>query len=227
MSTQRGNVKKGAQKYKNKNAFKNDLHDRTPQMELIKKVQVTGACQRCTDVIEWKIKYRKFKPLTTAKKCTKCLEKTVKKSYFIICVPCMKKLQVCGKCGQKKEVTEVPGLSEAEQMSQQSQLEAELEHLTERQRRQFFRLQASGKSTSEALKKLREGNGDDGFCVSDEGSDGEDDDDDADEDEDADLLDGTKTVEKSCDKDIVDISDMNKLKIETQTSTDCGKLKDK
>ncbi|XP_033749164.1 uncharacterized protein C9orf85 homolog [Pecten maximus] len=205
MSTQRGNAKKRPQKYQNKTAFKNDLHDRTPKMEQIKKVQVTGACQHCKDVIEWKIKYRKFKPLTTPKKCTKCLQKAVKQSYFIICVPCMTKLQVCGKCGQKKDITEQPGLSEAEQMSQQSQSDAELELLTERQRRQFLRLQASGQLTSESLKHLKENDCDDD---SDEGDDDENDDDD----EDDDLLEGIKPAEKLCDVD------MNKLQIDKETT---------
>ncbi|XP_060067235.1 uncharacterized protein C9orf85 homolog [Ylistrum balloti] len=208
MSTQRGNAKKGAQKYQNKTAFKNDLHDRTPKMQQIKKVQVTGACQHCTDVIEWKIKYRKFKPLTTAKKCTKCLQKTVKQSYFIMCVPCMTKLQVCGKCGQKTEIAEKPGVSEAEQMSQQSQSEAEIEFLTERQRRQFLRLQASGKLTIESLKNLKDSDDNDFFNDDDEEEEEE-------EEEEDDLVLGTKTEEKLCDTHAMDNIDMNKLKIET------------
>ncbi|XP_069137093.1 uncharacterized protein C9orf85 homolog [Argopecten irradians] len=209
MSSQRGNTKKGAQKYKNKTAFKNDLHDRTPKMQLIKKVQVTGACQRCKDVIEWKIKYRKFKPLTVPKKCTKCLQKAVKQSYFIMCVPCMTKLQVCGKCGQKKEIAEEPGLSEAEQMSQQSQVDAEIELLTERQRRQYFRLRASGQLTSEHLKNLKDNDFDE-FSGSDE---------DDDEDDDNDLSEDLIPPGKLCDTAHadIDILDMNALELDKET----------
>lgn len=69
MSTQRGNVKKsGPPKHKNKTAFKNSLHDTSKRTQQINSMQVTGACARCKDVIEWKIKYKKYKPLSQPKK---------------------------------------------------------------------------------------------------------------------------------------------------------------
>ena len=69
MSSARGNVKKsGPPKYQNKSAFKNNLHDKSAKMKMINSLEVSGACVRCKEVIEWKIKYKKYKPLTVPKK---------------------------------------------------------------------------------------------------------------------------------------------------------------
>ncbi|KAI7813584.1 hypothetical protein IRJ41_023198 [Triplophysa rosa] len=63
-----------------------------------------GLCQHCKDVMEWKVKYNKYKPLTQPRKCVKCLQKTVKDAYYIICKPCALKLELCAKCGKKDEI---------------------------------------------------------------------------------------------------------------------------
>lgn len=34
----------------------------------------------------------------------KCLQKTVKDSYYIICKPCALQLELCAKCGKKEEI---------------------------------------------------------------------------------------------------------------------------
>lgn len=72
MSTQRGNTQKKAQKHKNKFAFKADLHDTTNKMKLIKSITPAGICQRCKDILDWKMKYRKYKPLSQAKTWYNC-----------------------------------------------------------------------------------------------------------------------------------------------------------
>lgn len=73
MSSQRGSgeTRKRAQKHKNSFAFKNDLHDKTPQMKKINTLNVCEVCERCKAQIEWKIKYKKYKPLSQAKTCVK------------------------------------------------------------------------------------------------------------------------------------------------------------
>lgn len=68
MSTQRGNHKKGTQKHQNKTVFKNDLHDTSKRTKDINQLDRNGLCQRCKEVIDWKVKYKKYKPLTTPKK---------------------------------------------------------------------------------------------------------------------------------------------------------------
>lgn len=71
MSSARGSgpTRQRAQKHKNTFAFKNDLHDKTPQKIRMNALTVSEVCQRCKAQIEWKIKYSKYKALTQAKTC--------------------------------------------------------------------------------------------------------------------------------------------------------------
>ncbi|XP_074651698.1 uncharacterized protein C9orf85 homolog [Tubulanus polymorphus] len=170
MSSQKGNSKRTrGQKYQNKSAFKNNLHDTSKMTKLLNELAVTGVCKHCSEIIDWKIKYKKYKPLTQAKKCTKCLQKTVKKAYYIICEPCAKKHEVCAKCGKNEEIVQEPLPSEAEEARMQSQFEQELKLLPERKRKTFLRLQASGKLTGENLKTTEQENTD--LCQSSDSSD--------------------------------------------------------
>lgn len=34
----------------------------------------------------------------------KCLQKTVKDAYHVMCKPCALKLELCAKCGKKEEI---------------------------------------------------------------------------------------------------------------------------
>lgn len=145
MSTQKGNQKKkGKQKYQNRMAFKNDRNDSSGKMKAINNLTVGGVCDRCKDAIQWKIKYKKYKPLTQPKKCTKCSQKTVKYAYHIICATCAQESEVCAKCGVKAEAINPYGKSPEEQAAEDSLLEAELKMLSERKRRAFFRQHDKG-----------------------------------------------------------------------------------
>ena len=66
MTTRKGNPKKGAPRHQNRTEFKHN-----PSSKKTKKILAMpneGLCSRCHEIIEWKKKYRKYKPLTTAKK---------------------------------------------------------------------------------------------------------------------------------------------------------------
>lgn len=71
MSSQRGAgaTRTRPQKHKNSFAFKNDLHDKTPQQKKINFLSINEVCDRCKAQIEWRIKYKKYKPLKQAKTC--------------------------------------------------------------------------------------------------------------------------------------------------------------
>ncbi|XP_050045054.1 uncharacterized protein C9orf85 homolog [Dermacentor andersoni] len=100
MSTQSGNVSRSrAQKHQNATAFKNTLHDTSVQTKKILNMKIENVCARCKGIIEWKIKYKKYKPLTVPKKCVKCEAKTVKSAYHIACSACAERLKICAKCG--------------------------------------------------------------------------------------------------------------------------------
>lgn len=69
MSTQKGNASRTrVQKHKNIRAFKNDLYDTSHMCKKINELEFYGICNRCKDIIDWKVKYKKYKPLTTSKK---------------------------------------------------------------------------------------------------------------------------------------------------------------
>lgn len=69
MSSQKGNIKKsGPPKHANKTAFKNSLHDTSKRTKELNNMVISGCCKKCQDILEWKIKYKKYKPLTQPKK---------------------------------------------------------------------------------------------------------------------------------------------------------------
>lgn len=105
MSSQRGNIARSrGQKHQNATAFKNDKYGATTQVKKANSKIHDGLCQHCKGVLEWKVKYNKYKPLTQPRKCVKCSQKTVKDAYHIICKPCSLQLEICCKCGKKEEV---------------------------------------------------------------------------------------------------------------------------
>ncbi|CAG01608.1 unnamed protein product [Tetraodon nigroviridis] len=105
MSSQKGNVSRSrGQKHQNTVAFKNDKYGSTTQLKNAKAKIHDGLCQHCKDVLEWKVKYNKYKALTQPRKCVKCSQKTVKDAYHIICKPCSLRLEICCKCGKKEEI---------------------------------------------------------------------------------------------------------------------------
>ncbi|XP_011619956.1 uncharacterized protein C9orf85 homolog isoform X2 [Takifugu rubripes] len=103
MSSQKGNVSRSrGQKHQNTFAYKNDKHGATTQLKKAKAKIHDGLCQHCKDVLEWKVKYNKYKTLTQPRKW--CSQKTVKDAYHIICKPCALQLELCCKCGKKEEI---------------------------------------------------------------------------------------------------------------------------
>ncbi|KAJ7335537.1 hypothetical protein JRQ81_013478 [Phrynocephalus forsythii] len=105
MSSQRGNVSRTrAQRHQNAQVFRNDKYDSSAQRKKINAKLHEGLCQHCKEVLEWRVKFNKYKPLTRPKKCVKCLQKTVKDSYHVVCKPCACELDLCAKCGKKEEI---------------------------------------------------------------------------------------------------------------------------
>ncbi|KAG9414794.1 hypothetical protein AC1031_008209 [Aphanomyces cochlioides] len=88
MSSQRGNVKKGAPKYQNTFAYKHN--PKSKKTEHILGLPIHGLCPHCHAQIVWRKKYRKYKPLTQPASCTSCHQKTVLAAYHVLCQPCAK-----------------------------------------------------------------------------------------------------------------------------------------
>ncbi|XP_070164093.1 uncharacterized protein C9orf85 homolog isoform X2 [Polyergus mexicanus] len=139
MSCQKGNTSRSRpQKYQNHTAFKNNLYDNSKKIKFINSIEVVNVCERCKKIIEWKIKYRKYKALKAPVKCVKCEQKTVKHSYHNICFPCAKQNEICPKCGKKKKIVEVKPNRE-ELIKLDEEFKTILKTLSERKRRTFLR----------------------------------------------------------------------------------------
>jgi hypothetical protein len=69
MSCQRGNIgRTRKQKYQNAGTFKNNLHDTSKTRKDINAIEHKGICEHCKEVLEWRVHYRKYKPLSQPKK---------------------------------------------------------------------------------------------------------------------------------------------------------------
>ncbi|RNA22610.1 hypothetical protein BpHYR1_002552, partial [Brachionus plicatilis] len=174
MSSQKGNDSRSRpQKHKNTRAFKNDLHDSSFTTKRINNLEFYGICDHCKEIIDWKVKYKKYKLLTTPKKCVKCFEKKVKDSYYIVCRDCSVTHKICSKCSKPHENLEF-GKSQAEKQRKEEQFYQELKHLNERQRRKLLRLLENGAFSKEDfmddpnLIKTRTQESDDEFDDEDE-----------------------------------------------------------
>uniref|UniRef100_A0A8D8PN10 Uncharacterized protein C9orf85 homolog n=2 Tax=Cacopsylla melanoneura TaxID=428564 RepID=A0A8D8PN10_9HEMI len=106
MSTQRGNVNRTRPpKHRNVTAFKNNLHDTSKKIKVLNTMEFNNVCLKCKAILEWKVKYKKFKPIKAAKTCVKCNQKTIKEAYHTMCEKCAAEDKVCPKCGKDKEDT--------------------------------------------------------------------------------------------------------------------------
>lgn len=161
MSTQKGNtVRTRSQKYQNKTKFKNNLHDTSHNTKFINTLEIDNVCVRCKSIIEWKIKYKKYKPLKNPSTCVKCHNKNVKQAYHTMCSDCSKQLKVCPKCGQQKELVESSSAVNIELLLKSPKVEEAVKSLSERRRRTFYRQisnpQNDFKTEEEILEKLEE-----------------------------------------------------------------------
>jgi hypothetical protein len=85
-----------SQKYKNVYAFHHNKSSK--KTKLILSFPINGLCGKCTRLIEWRKRYRKYKPLTVPRRCVKCGEKRVKDAYHEACHSCAAASVICAKC---------------------------------------------------------------------------------------------------------------------------------
>nr|XP_033780542.1 uncharacterized protein C9orf85 homolog isoform X2 [Geotrypetes seraphini] len=69
MSSQKGNVSRTrSQKHRNVTVFKNNKFDCSLQTKKINAKLHDGVCQHCKEVLEWRVKFSKYKTLSQPKK---------------------------------------------------------------------------------------------------------------------------------------------------------------
>ncbi|KAI7897850.1 uncharacterized protein BX663DRAFT_462965 [Cokeromyces recurvatus] len=153
VSSRKGNNSKKGQAHQNTTAWKANKNSKKTRQ--IAALPVYGLCQRCTDVILWRKKYKKYKPLTTAKKCTSCQEKAIKEAYHVLCDNCARSKGVCAKCLEKKEVlvTKDEIKTNVDEIKEEQELERMLSRMTLRQRRSYLRKLERGDDVSGIVPK--------------------------------------------------------------------------
>ncbi|XP_058116330.1 uncharacterized protein C9orf85 homolog [Anopheles ziemanni] len=166
MSSKRGESRRTRpQKHQNTFAFKNDLHDKhTPLIKLINNLNVSEVCEHCKSVIDWKIKYRKYKPLTQPKACIKCGERKVKRAYHVLCRDCALGSRCCAKCRKSADEANIipPEPTPQEQVKLKAEMDQLIKLLPERKRRTFLRFMNRGKKKkSKNVDSEQEGSDDD------------------------------------------------------------------
>lgn len=133
-----GSKKSGPPAHANKFAY---VHNRSSKKtKKILAYPISGFCKPCREVIEWRKRFRKYKPLTVPKKCVRCSEKNIREAYHVICNPCSCKHSICTKCLQpfsaEKEADNEDGASgndeeREDQKEQKEQDEREEEKVIE------------------------------------------------------------------------------------------------
>ncbi|ORZ18678.1 hypothetical protein BCR42DRAFT_372226 [Absidia repens] len=138
-TNRKGNNSKKGQAHQNTTAWKPNKNSKKTRE--INALPVYGLCQRCTDVILWRKKYRKYKPLTSVKKCVGCEQKNIKEAYHVLCNNCATEKKVCGKCLESKEIiTDKEEIkSAADELKDEQELDRMLGKMTLRQRRSYMR----------------------------------------------------------------------------------------
>lgn len=135
MSTKKGNNTKQGQKHQNTFAFKHNKNSRLTRK--IQEAPLDLLCEHCLQVLQWKIKYRKYRPLSTPGKCNLCELKNILKGHRMICDQCSKQHMLCSKCLNPCENFAKPShiSKHLRKTKKVSTFEEVVEFLKERQRR--------------------------------------------------------------------------------------------
>ncbi|KAF9546725.1 hypothetical protein EC957_009485 [Mortierella hygrophila] len=168
VSSRRGNPKKGGQAHKNAYAFHANKSSKITKR--IAAMPVGGLCEKCVEVIMWRKKFKKYKPLTQMKKCVTCEQKAIKDAYHVMCNKCAGEKNVCAKCQESRDIVPTNIKTEKEIIAEQVELERLLSGMNERERRSYLR---------QMERKPKKGEDDE-----DEGDDDDSDEDGSDDDED-------------------------------------------
>ena len=101
MSLRPGNNKKKGQKHQNIYTYHHNKGSLISRKILSSPLDLL--CERCLDILSWKVKFNKYHPLKNPGKCNQCLGKNIYKAYRTICDSCAVKdgKKRCTKCGEE------------------------------------------------------------------------------------------------------------------------------
>ena len=135
--------------HQNSTAFKHNPNSRLTAR--IAAIPNDGLCTHCHAIIEWRKKYRKYKPLSQPRKCNQCRQKTVRFAYHTRCTACSQARRVCAKCGEQRALVE-----KAEKALDGDELLRWMADVgvRERRRRLVMRQWEGGERTDEEIRQM-------------------------------------------------------------------------
>ncbi|KAJ3144422.1 hypothetical protein HDU89_008248 [Geranomyces variabilis] len=144
VSTAKGKTgaQKSRQKYQNTFAFKPDKNNQSASK--IAALPAQGLCQKCLDIIDWRKRMSKYKPLTQPKTCLACHGKKIKDAYHVLCRDCAGEQNVCAKCRESTEIVISDHKPASQRLREEQEQQQLLASMSERQRRSYLRKIARG-----------------------------------------------------------------------------------
>ncbi|CAM9602592.1 unnamed protein product [Sphacelaria rigidula] len=109
MSSRKGSGNTRTRKPAHQNTFAFRHNPKSQKTAKILASPITGLCASCHDKVEWRKKYRKYRPLRQPATCNDCHKKTVTAAYHRICGPCAKERRVCPFCCTKGRPRQTEG----------------------------------------------------------------------------------------------------------------------
>ncbi|KAI8913973.1 hypothetical protein DFJ77DRAFT_501253 [Powellomyces hirtus] len=141
---------KSRQKYQNTFAFKPNKNN-TAAVRIVN-LPAQGLCQRCLDIIDWRKRMNKYKPLSQPKTCLVCKGKKITDAYHVLCKGCAGERNVCAKCQESTDIVISDVKTPAQRLKEQQEQAAVLASMSERQRRSYLRKMDRG--DDEGAEKL-------------------------------------------------------------------------
>jgi hypothetical protein len=150
--------------HQNSVAFSHNPHSRLTAR--IARIPNNSVCPRCAAIIDWRKRYRKYKPISAPRRCRSCQQRTVKAAYHHLCTACADSSRACAKCMQSRDVpgtssgTSSDGSTAAASSSSPALTAASFAQLLadcglrERRRRLLLRAWESGEKTDGELREM-------------------------------------------------------------------------
>ncbi|KAI8826846.1 uncharacterized protein EV422DRAFT_14259 [Fimicolochytrium jonesii] len=153
-------TQKSGQKYQNSFAFKPNKNNAAAVK--IYNTPAKGICQRCLDIIDWRKRMNKYKPLTQPKTCLACHQKRVTDAYHVLCKGCAETRKVCAKCQEGTDIVQPEVKTPADLLKESQEQQRFLAAMTERQRRSYLRKMERGDEDGAKKIVVAAENNDDG-----------------------------------------------------------------
>jgi hypothetical protein len=141
-TTRTGGGYSRAPAHQNRFAYKHNKNSKTTKRIL--GISHHGLCERCSEQIEWRKNYRKYKPLKAPAKCRGCDQKNVKRAYHTLCPSCAGGKSVCAKCVKPLSALSLEEVEARKQRHNASKLESLIEGMREREKRAIRRKMENG-----------------------------------------------------------------------------------